>query len=111
MPAVCHHLLPLPLVSQPSLPDLPAGSGADVAHQAARVAAPGSLFSGDLHLPRSAPERHAPAPVHALRPALPQFGDGLAAVGRRSALSGWADWAGGRAADLDARSALPSAHS
>src|SRR3712207_3173291 len=98
-------------MSQPPLPNLPAGTDPDLARAATGPALAGALLSGDLHLALRASLDRPSAPASCLRAALPQVGDGLAAAGHRSALSGWADWDAGRAANLDTRLALPSAHS
>src|SRR5919199_6873442 len=109
--ALCHGALQLSLLSQSALSHLPARQGAELACQATGGALAGALLPGDLHASRGTTDHRPPAPAAPLRTALPQFGDGVAAVGGRSAVPGWADRDGGRAADVDAGPALPSAHS
>ena len=71
---------------------------------------PVPYFLVTFTLPAQLRSPRSPEPAPTLLAALPEFGDGVAAVGRRSSLSRWADRDGGCAANLDARPALPSAH-
>src|SRR5687767_13804211 len=86
---VFHDPLLLSLLPQPSLSDLPAGSGSDLAPQATRVAPSRPLLPGDLHPPGSASRRRSSEPASPVLAALLQFGERLAAIGRRSSLPWW----------------------